>query len=271
MVRKASMSINQYMRTVDIEAFKQASQRFNCIIMLRRLNPASLPYVGMRGYMPKSIFCKAKTATYNVNVPGYVQRSMVAGLVVDPTMPGMGAAFSNTSNAKEMWAEFLKKLGVKSLNVIDLYEKLPVERGGFYTVQNEAAKPHYGALMFCPFIPSDVQQFKLSTFYMQNSFFIHGDYDLYGLIPADERENREMNIGQLFGQANFYTPLLEPVQNFINQYIGTPMVQHGAQENMAHSDDSIDIFWPDGRITQKHGIVQITEFYKGEVGNRDVG
>ncbi len=265
------MSINQYMRIIDIEAFKQAAQRFNSIIMLRRLNPASLPYVGIHGYMPKSIFCKAKTAAYNVIVPGSGQVSRIAGLVVDPTLPGMRAAFSNICNAEKMWYKFLAELGVNSLNQVDLYHKLPEERGGFYTVQNEAANPHYGALMFCPFIPSDVQQFKLSTFYLTNCFFIHGDYDLYGLIPADERENHRVDKGKLYGQANFYTPLLEPVQNFINQCIGTPMVQHGAQENIAHSDDSIDIFWPDGRIKQKHGIVQITELYKGELGNRDVG
>ena len=75
----------------------------------------------------------------------------------------------------------------------------------------------------------------------------------------------------MLGQTNYYSPLLKPVQNFINQRIGTPMVQHGAQENLGHSDDHVDIFWPDGRITQKHGIQRIKEFYKGELGNRDVG
>jgi hypothetical protein len=259
------------MRLIDIRTFKQAAEQFSCIIIVRRLNPASLQYVGKQGYIPKSIFCKAKTAKNNVIIPGTGQLSLVAGLVVDPTLPGMSAAFSNIGDAQKMWKNLLDNLGVKSLNTIDLYKKLPVERGGFYTVQNEASKSHYGALKFCPFIPSDVNQFKLSTFYLSNSYFIHGDYDLYGLIPANEREKRLVAHGEMLGQANYYSPLLKPVQNFINQRIGTPMVQHGAQENLGHSDDHVDIFWPDGRITQKHGIQQIKEFYKGELSNRDVG
>lgn len=265
------MNINKYMRVVDIQAFKQAALRFNCIIAVRRLNPASLPYVGKHGYMPKSIFCKAKTAKNNIQIPGTGQVSIVAGLVVDPTLPGMRAAYYDISGAEDMWHKFLQILGVKSLSKIDLYHTLPVERGGFYTVQSDVSRPHYGALMYCPFVPSDVHNFKLSTFYLKNSFFIHGDYDLYALIPADEREGRLVSHGQLLGQANFYTPLLESVQTFINQNIHTPMVQHGAQENLGHSDDTVDIFWPDGRITQRYGILEIKEFYKGELGNRDVG
>lgn len=265
------MNIRYYMRLIDINAFKLAAEHFNCIILLRRLNPYSLQYVGKQGYMPKSIFCKAKTAKRNVVIPGTGAIANVAGLVADPTLPGLSTAFSNPGEAFDMWNKFLKTLGVKSLNRVDLYNKLPVERGGFYTVQSDPLKPHYGALMYCPFLPSDVHHFNLSTFYLSNCLFIHGDYDLYGLVPADEREKRLVTRGQLLGQANFFTPLLEPVKNFINQRIGSPMVQHGAQENLDHSDDTVDIFWPDGRISQQHGIQQIDKFYKEELGNRSVG
>lgn len=265
------MSINNYMRSIDINAFKLAADLFKCIIMVRRLNPASLPFVGKQGYMPKSIFCKAKTAKNNVIVPGTGQMSNIAGLVADPTLPGILAGFAPSSDAEKWWHKFLAQLGVKSLRKVDLYSKLPEERGGFYTVQDEVSQPHYGALIYCPFIPSDLNQFTLSTYYLTNRFFIHGDYDLYGLIPTDEREMRLVTRGQLLGQANFYTPLLQPVQNFINQRIGLPMVQHGSQENIGHSDDSVDIFWPDGRISERHGIAKLIDFYKVELGNRGVG
>ncbi len=53
------MSIEQHMRPVDIEAFQQAARQFTAIILVRRLNPASLPYIGRPGYIPKSIYCQA--------------------------------------------------------------------------------------------------------------------------------------------------------------------------------------------------------------------
>jgi len=43
------MTVKQYMRAIDIEAFRQAARQFTAIILVRRLNPGSLPYIGKPG------------------------------------------------------------------------------------------------------------------------------------------------------------------------------------------------------------------------------
>ncbi len=267
------MTVEQYMRAVDIDAFQQAARQFTAIILVRRLNPASLPYIGKPCYMPKSIYCKAKTAKCDAFAPESGRMANVAGLVVDPTLPGLARAFpkaEDLANALHAWKKFLQTLGVSGLTREHLYSRLPVERGGFYLVQCDPFQAHYGAVMYCPFTPSDVQQFRLSKLYMSNTFFIHGDYDLYGIIPGQEREQRLLSSGQLLGQAHFSTPLLQPVMQFINHRIGVPMVQHGSQENLGHTDEALDVFWPDGRITGLDGISAVTRLYEKEFGGRKI-
>lgn len=267
------MAINQYMRAVDVEAFQQAARHFDAIILMRRLNPASLPYVGKTGYIPKSIYCKAKTAKSDAFVPGSGRISKVAGLVVDPTLPGMQSVFPNVADqvkAMDAWQKFIATLGVSGLTSEHLYHRLPVERGGIYLVQSDPLKPHYGAVMYCPFIPADLHHFSLSTFYLANTSFIYGDYDLYGVVPAEEREQRLVSAGYLLGQPHFSTPLLGPISSFINRHIGVQMVQHGSQEHLGHTNEPLDVFWPDGRITELEGISAVTRLYENEFGGRQV-
>ncbi len=267
------MSIEHHMRPVDIEAFQQAARQFTAIILVRRLNTASLPYIGRPGYMPKSIYCKAKTAKADAFAPESGRMANVAGLVVDPTLSGLDRAFprpDDLANARHAWKKFLATLGVTGLTREHLYHRLPVERGGFYLVQSDPFQAHYGAVMYCPFTPADLQQFQLSTFYLSKTFFIHGDYNLYGIIPGNEREQRLVSSGKLLGQAHFSTPLLQPIMQFLNHRIGTPMVQHGSQEHLGHTDETLDVFWPDGRITELDGISAVNRLYETEFGGRKV-
>ena len=61
------MGINSsYMRPQDKVVFLDAARHFHSWILVRRTNPASLPYVGLPGYSPKRIDCKAKTADLDV-------------------------------------------------------------------------------------------------------------------------------------------------------------------------------------------------------------
>jgi len=107
----------------------------------------------------------------------------VAGLVVDPTLPGLERAFprpEDLANARHSWKKFLQTLGVSGLTREHLYHRLPVERGGFY------------------------------------------------------------------------------------------LVQHGSQEHLGHTDEALDVFWPDGRITKLDGISAVTRLYEQEFGGRKV-
>ena len=67
------------MRPTDKRVFLDAARQLQLWILVRRTNPASLRYIGLPGYLPKPIDCKAKTADLNQG------RYRVAGLVVDPT------------------------------------------------------------------------------------------------------------------------------------------------------------------------------------------
>ena len=50
------------MRGTDLLTIVQAAKLFNCIILVRHTNSASLEYVGKPLYYPKPAVCKAKTA-----------------------------------------------------------------------------------------------------------------------------------------------------------------------------------------------------------------
>ena len=66
-------------RQQDKAVFADAARHFNLWILVRRTNRESLPYIGLPGYTPKPIDCKAKTADSS-----YDSRYRTAGLVVDP-------------------------------------------------------------------------------------------------------------------------------------------------------------------------------------------
>jgi hypothetical protein len=68
------------MRPQDKTIFLEAARKFQVWILVRRTNVESLKYIGMAGYTPKRIDCKAKTADSNSG--SYA----LAGLVVDPTI-----------------------------------------------------------------------------------------------------------------------------------------------------------------------------------------
>jgi hypothetical protein len=85
-------SIYDHIRPQDVEAFRDAARQFKVHILVRRTNPASLRYIGRKGFIPKPVDCKPKTADYDVVLPdGLVTKC--AGLVVDPTLPRFEKAF----------------------------------------------------------------------------------------------------------------------------------------------------------------------------------
>ena len=90
------------MRPQDKTVFSQAAHEFDCWILVRQTNAESLKYVGLGGYVPKPIECKAKTAS-NKNHP-------LVGLVVDPHLVPHAVAPEKKQKALEAWEGFEKIL-----------------------------------------------------------------------------------------------------------------------------------------------------------------
>src|SRR5579875_3523307 len=111
------------MRPQDKTVFLEAARLFQSWILVRRPNPASLEYVGLRGYTPKPIDCKAKTADADV------RPHKLAGLVIDPRIHANAFSAAKREKARHAWTSMQPLLGKK------------------YTVDENKESHHYGCLM----------------------------------------------------------------------------------------------------------------------------
>jgi len=87
------------MRPNDKKIIAQVAKELCLWILVRRTNPASLKYIGMNGYVPKPIHCKAKTADQDVG------SAKLAGLVVDPTLQPFAFTKTRHDEAMKEWRE----------------------------------------------------------------------------------------------------------------------------------------------------------------------
>jgi hypothetical protein len=110
------------MRPQDKQVFLAAARHFHSWILVRRTNPASLAYVGLAGFTPKRIDCKAKTA--DLDIPPY----KLAGLVVDPNVHPRAFRSGKAEKAKKYWLEMKPLIGT------------------IYTVDMDLRSKHYGCL-----------------------------------------------------------------------------------------------------------------------------
>ncbi len=221
------------MREDDKKVFGFAARAFNAWILVRDTNPSSLKYIGRKGFAPKPIDCKAKTADSGEN----------AGLVVafDAVFLEKPYAPKKVKKAAKSWNEFAQSQGAHdsiSLNRIN----------GRYKVDLNKQTKRYGCVMLrAP----------------QGWCYIHGDYDLKDIIPE---ENSRQNVAlrhRLYGQQHMRDPLLSQVQEFVNSRIGVDMVQHGAEAQYAgHTDDIILVFSPFGDERVLRNEVETTWFYR---------
>jgi hypothetical protein len=243
------MPIGQHMRPQDIEAFKAAAKRFKVWILVRRTNKESIKYIGQKEYVAKRLDCKAKTADTDANLPGG-GKVETAGLVVDPTLPGFEKAFKpgKHSEALKEWAGFKPLLYVPE-------SRRPVTYfpgGKLYSVQMDPAKKHYGCVMF--------SQSSLAS----AAKFIHGDYDLYAIIPQDNPGTNVRVVETRFGSVpHARGKQFTDVQIFLNSRMGLPLVLHGEQEKYKdHTDEAIDIFCPDGELAEACNRMGLEIFYE---------
>lgn len=244
----------KHMRQQDAGVFAQAAGHFKVYIAVRRTNEEALPYIGQKGYVPKRLDCKAKTADFDALIHGTVYKT--AGLVVDPGVVGANA-YTGGKYAKALaeWDKFRPHLAPMGANgQPPLY--LPTDRS--YTVQTDPNSIHYGCVMLSPY--------GLRT----NAHYVHGDYDLYAIVPVGDKQSNVFVEETRLGQKHVRGKELLDVQTFVNSRIGVPMVLHGAQEHYSDDvDDKIDVFFPDGVTVKSYiGPDAIRLLYQEEFGGR---
>jgi hypothetical protein len=239
-------------RREDVGVFAAAATYFNHIIAVRATNTQSLRYVGHKGFTPKPIDCKPKTA----QVEGYVRAagwySECAGLVVDPTMFNYEVFESDNKKgaARKEWEKFLVGRS-PSERAAKVFRRR--ESKGFFAVDTNKTSKYYGCLMLSEQdIPA--KDFELSgrgwsDFRRLNMRYIHGDYDLYGLIDIEGARGC-VTRGRLHGVPHFFTEKFESIKPFLNAGIGAPMIQHGQQDVFAHQSDELYVFYPGGEKYQ---------------------
>jgi hypothetical protein len=102
---------------------------------------------------------------------------------------------------------------------------------------------------------------------------IHGDYDLKGIVLPGQEKRILTLVTELLGQDARRGPKFYDVQKFVNNAIGKPMVQHGAEdEYLDHSkdlDENIFVFFPEERDPKVlHGPAETKAWYAKELKGR---
>jgi hypothetical protein len=125
--------------------FSQVATQTGYWIFVRLSNKESLRYIGLNGYVPKRIDCKAKTADRNSSKGSW----QLAGLVVNYRIHSDVFKPERTASAKKVWDEFER-------GVLDA-------PGSAYRIDKSAASKHYGCVTW-------------------NGNYIYSDYDLWDII-----------------------------------------------------------------------------------------
>lgn len=248
------------MLATHLPVFSAAARLYNVHILVRRTNLMSLQYIGKPGFSPKRLDCKAKTADLDYTHPQFGPMR-TAGLVVDPHVTGQQVYKSAGKYAEALkeWGKIGAHLVVELATPEAQRRPLYFTKGRNYFVELNPQSGRYGCV-------------KFHTYLSTAATYVHGDFDLYGIVRADDPA-RNVAVGEFMlatpdevkaGNANhFRSPELLDVQTFVNSRIGAPMILHGAQEGYKdhHSDEAIDIFHPDGTITAAENGQQIAELY----------
>jgi hypothetical protein len=267
-------------RLNDWFVFHQAAQAFGVWILVRWTNPYSLKYIGQRAwdprtgrsydYVPKPIDCKPKTA--NANVGKYE----IAGLVVDPTIHGMPSA-----KAADAWNEFLQshkvatgaELNRKSLTAGTSPLARPSLGQAVHIDQTRAGVDSAALKQALRRGPSDrsVREFRVdldpaSRHYgclTLNGAYLHGDYDLKDIVNPRKLGPNTAIADRLHNQPHMRTDEFEPIQKYVNDRIGVPMLQHGGEAQFhEHTEDTIEVFGPSGQAHTLRGRGEIARWYK---------
>jgi hypothetical protein len=216
----------------------------------------SLRYIGEPGFVAKRLDCKAKTADLDYLHPRYGLIEC-AGLVVDPGITSTAAFLKSKpekyGSAVKEWSGFAATMIRPEVRTFEGQRRLTyIPGGGLYFVDLNPSSKRYGCVKFT------------SSSLLTAGSYIHGDFDLYGIVPAGTPARNVAVRETRLGQPHVRSPEFFDVQHYVNRQIGSPMVLHGAQESYgsSHSEEAIDIFSPDGKVTSAEDAAGITALYE---------
>lgn len=220
--------------------FLDAARLYDVTILVRRTNLMSLRFIGAMDCVPKRLDCKAKTANlpYATAQSGQID---CAGLVVDPTVTGPAAFESDKKfhKALDIWSSFAQaQINPKVATWEGQQDYVYIPGGQQYFVDLKPGRPRYGCL-------------KLTTSGLLTAGkYIHGDFDLYGIVPASDPGRNIAVFEERLGYPHSRSPEFLDVQTYVNARAGAPMILHGAQESYSdeHGDEQVDIFYADGTV-----------------------
>lgn len=219
------------MRPQDERVFEEAARTIGVWILVRRTKPAALAYIGLPGYVPKPIHCKAKTADRDL------APQKLAGLVTSLRIHPRAFDLAGAARAacEDLWANF---------------EREHLHPGSPFTLDTNRASRHYGCVQL-------------------NGKYIHADYDLYDIILPEQAFRNLAAVEQMLGQAHRRGPKFFEVRNFINRRIGVEMIQHGGSAQYEdHSGQSIDLFGPGGENLTLLNELTVRTWYRERFGGR---
>lgn len=225
---------DSFVHPAHLRAFTEAARANNCHILVRETGLPSISWIGREGYTGKRADVKAKTAKKSVGA------WQIAGLVCSPEIhPG---AFPDLGKAMKYWKETSHLVTVPE-NGVGFDDRMHLRVKTPYVLQNNRGHRHYGCIAWA--------EMGLMT-----PRYIHGDYDLYAIIPAGQpfcpavpaMTARAGLAGSLVKPAMMVKDLTGPlsfsVATFINNqiaaisggYAGALMVNHGEQLNLGGKD-----------------------------------
>ena len=255
------MSASDYMRDIDVRVFLAAAKHYRVWIVVRASNPAGKQYIGVTGFVPKRMDCKAKTAKYDVTLPGVPGTKKTAGLVVSLEIKGMERAFDDVTKARSEWLEFkphcyFPEAGKPPLTYFP--------NGKLYSVQMNSAHERYGCILFS------------SSSVAAAASYIHSDYDLFGIVRQDDPTGNvrvvesRVAVEHLGDGVEIHremphtrSQLFFDVQHFLNHRMGVAMVLHGEQETFKDNvNEDLDVFCPDGTTIEAYGPAAVRRLYE---------
>ncbi len=279
--------LHQHMKPEHVQVFLRAAKLHSVVILVRRTNPESVKYIGRVGYVPKPIDCKAKTAQSDVTING--KKKKTAGLVVNPELQGFSSAFASArklADAKKCWKDLEPNvsklvydargaptntyLEPKVSGVYDAYgapTSWDLKSKKRFFVQMDPDHEHFGCVMI-----------SVSGL-VSDGAYIHGDYDLYGIVPVDDPKKNVIIQERLHDKPHNRGLKFSQVQLSVNRGLRlaegrpVPMILHGSQEKFAnaHSNEAVDAFWPYGGVMTLRNKRDLDWLYKHAFSGRPVG
>lgn len=251
----------EVMREEDKKSFRATAMIQKVYIIVRQTNAQSIQWIGLPDYAAKPIDCKPKTADMDITIDG--KQIETAGLVINPELPGFAGAFKSADKAgkaREAWRKFTAQHPPAQCLPRDGKEvrTWPGHMPG-WAVQMCKTSRHFGCLMFSTY-PQGM-----------NGKYVHGDYDLFAIVAADDPTRVRRVQEELLGQAHSRGPNTQSVQFAVNAMSGLALVKHGEQELFSDfEDEPLDVFFPDGRIQILANAAAAREFYRTELKGRRI-